>query len=102
MPGAVPITSTDALANATLPYVLRLASLSRRSDQLEDAELGRGLNLCAGKVTCRPVAESLGLEYTQPRVALNESSSIAFAASAARPRSAEHNQLAPPVGAQLE
>lgn len=88
MPGAVPITSTYALANATLPYLLRLAALERRSDLLEDPELVSGLNIAAGAVSCRPVAESLGLEYRPPRLALREDlagSDQSVAPSAASP-----------------
>jgi len=69
MPGAVPITSTYALSNATLPYVHRLAAMRSHADLLEDPELVTGLSIYTGKLTCRPVAESLGLPYT-PRAVL--------------------------------
>ena len=59
MPGAVPVTSTFALTNATMPYVLRLAD--RGFAALEDApEFMAGLNVRAGEVTYAPVAEAIG------------------------------------------
>ena len=64
MPGAVPITSTYALTNATLPYVLALADLSLEEALARDPGLRTGVNVMAGKVTYAPVAEGTGLEYT--------------------------------------
>ena len=64
MPGAVARTSTFALNNATLPFVLALADKGWRKACLEDAHLRRGLNVHAGKLTCKPVAEAQGLSYT--------------------------------------
>ena len=66
MPGAVARTSTFALNNATLPFVLALADKGWRKAIAEDPHLRNGLNIHAGKVTCRPVAEALGLPYTAP------------------------------------
>jgi alanine dehydrogenase len=63
MPGAVPFTSTYALNNATLPFTLKLANLGWREALKSDAHFANGLNVCAGKVTCREVAEALGYEY---------------------------------------
>jgi alanine dehydrogenase len=63
MPGAVPVTATRALTNATLPYVLRLASGPRRALAADD-RLRAGLNVCDAKLTCKPVAEALELPYT--------------------------------------
>jgi alanine dehydrogenase len=63
MPGAVPYTSTYALNNATLPFTLKLADLGWRAALKADAHFANGLNVCAGKVTCREVAEALGHEY---------------------------------------
>ena len=63
MPGAVPITSTQALTNATLPYALRLADEgleALRGDEL----FALGLNVAAGKVTNAPVAHAQKLELT--------------------------------------
>ena len=70
MPGAVPITSTYALANATLPCILRLAAMRSPAELLADAEILLGLNVYAGSVTCQPVAESVGVPYTPPAAAL--------------------------------
>lgn len=64
MPGMVPLTSTMALSNATLPYALKLANLGYREALRVDDALRKGLNIINGKVTNRLVAESLGLEYT--------------------------------------
>ena len=66
MPGAVPITSTLALTNATLPYVLQLANSGYRQALRESPALLNGLNIVNGKVTHRKVAEAFGLEYHPP------------------------------------
>ena len=62
MPGCVARTSTFALANATLPYGLKLADLGYKQALLSDEALRKGLNVIAGKVVCVPVADSLGYE----------------------------------------
>jgi len=64
MPGAVARTSTLALNNATLPFVLALADKGWRMALSQDPHLLAGLNVCDGKVTCEPVAEAQGLPYT--------------------------------------
>jgi len=64
MPGAVARTSTLALNNATLPFVLALADKGWRTALSQDPHLLAGLNVCDGKVTCEPVAEAQGLHYT--------------------------------------
>jgi len=64
MPGAVPRTSTYALNNATLPFVLALASRGWREALRRDPHLKAGLNVATGKVTYREVADALGLSYT--------------------------------------
>jgi alanine dehydrogenase len=64
MPGAVPRTSAFALNNATLPFVAAIASKGAKAALLEDANLLNGLNVHAGKVTNRAVAQALGLVYT--------------------------------------
>jgi alanine dehydrogenase len=64
MPGAVPITSTYALTNATLPYVAALAGLGPREAIAAHPALKRGVNVAAGRVTYRPVAEAAGLPHT--------------------------------------
>jgi len=63
MPGIVPRTSTQALTNATLPYLLTLASSGVEAAVRADAGLGKGVNLFQGKVTCRAVAEAHGLRF---------------------------------------
>ena len=65
MPGAVPNTSTQALTNATLPYVKRLADKGWRQAVAEDAHLANGVNMVEGKITYQRIAEAHGLEYTQ-------------------------------------
>jgi alanine dehydrogenase len=60
MPGAVPITSTYALTNATMPYVLNLANKGIHSAFSADPGLALGLNVAAGKITYAPVAEAVG------------------------------------------
>jgi alanine dehydrogenase len=64
MPGAVPITSTKALTNATLPYVEEIAEYGLRLAILRDPALARGVNVFEGKVTYEAVAEAHGLGYT--------------------------------------
>jgi alanine dehydrogenase len=66
MPGAVARTSTFALNNATLPFVLALADKGWRKAIAEDPHLRNGLNVHAGQLTCQPVAEALGLPFTPP------------------------------------
>jgi alanine dehydrogenase len=69
MPGAVPYTSTYALTNATLPYVLDVA-VDGPLAAIEDPALAHGLNTARGHVTNAAVAESLSLPYVEPRTAL--------------------------------
>jgi len=64
MPGAVPRTSTMALTNATLPYVLEMANKGYERAMKENPEIARGINLIRGEVVNRAVAESLGMSYT--------------------------------------
>jgi alanine dehydrogenase len=61
MPGAVPHTSTYALTNVTLPYVVELADRGWRDALRTDPALARGLNTHAGHVTYGPVAQAHGL-----------------------------------------
>ncbi|MEP7205964.1 MAG: alanine dehydrogenase [Casimicrobiaceae bacterium] len=70
MPGGVPRTSTFALNNATLPFVLALADKGWRRALADDPHLARGLNVAFGKVTCRPVAEALGYTFVEPATLL--------------------------------
>jgi alanine dehydrogenase len=62
MPGAVPNTSTYALTNATLPYIVELANRGWREALRRDAALAKGLNTHEGQVVYGPVAEAHGLE----------------------------------------
>ena len=64
MPGAVPYTSTKALTNATLPYIIKLANKGVKEALRADENFALGLNMVDGKVTCEAVAEAFGLEYT--------------------------------------
>jgi alanine dehydrogenase len=61
MPGAVPQTSTWALSNATLPYVVSIASRGWRDALRSDASLARGLNAHGGELGCQPVGSAHGL-----------------------------------------
>lgn len=64
MPGAVARTSTFAINNATRPFVLALADKGYRRALTDDVHLRNGLNVHAGAVTCRGVAEALHLHFT--------------------------------------
>ncbi|MBE3596504.1 MAG: alanine dehydrogenase [Hydrogenibacillus sp.] len=64
IPGAVPRTSTLALTNATLPYVLALADKGALEATKADPALAKGVNTCRGALTYAAVAESLDLPYT--------------------------------------
>ncbi len=64
MPGAVPRTSTLALSNATLPYVLRLARLGAEAAMAADPGLAKGLNTYHGQLTYGAVAEAFEMTYT--------------------------------------
>ncbi len=70
MPGAVARTSTFALNNATLPFVVRLADNGPRDALLADEHLLAGLNLHRGHVTHRGVVEAVGGELLDARAAL--------------------------------
>jgi len=64
MPGGVPITSTKALTNATLPYVEAIAEQGFVRAVARDRALARGVNVLDGKITYEAVADAHGLEYT--------------------------------------
>ncbi len=70
MPGAVPLTSTHALNNATLPFGLKLADHGIQA-LLDDPHFANGLNVHAGKVTHPAVAEAQELEFVESAVALS-------------------------------
>ena len=63
IPGAVPYTSTLALTNATLPYVIALANKGWEKACKEDHALELGLNVVEGKVVYKAVADVFGLKY---------------------------------------
>jgi alanine dehydrogenase len=64
MPGAVPITSTWALTNVTLPYIEAIADKGTGRAIAEDPALAKGVNVIDGHVTYQQVAEAVGLDYT--------------------------------------
>jgi len=64
MPGAVSMTSTLALTNATLPYALILADKGYKIGARQHADLAKGINVINGRVTYQGVADAFGLEYT--------------------------------------
>ena len=66
MPGGVPRTSTFALNNATLPFVVAIAGKGWKRALADDLHLRQGLNVAFGHVTCRPVADALGYAWTDP------------------------------------
>ena len=70
MPGAVPITSTCALTNATLPYITRLADEGMLGALTSDPGFLAGLNVAGGQITCAPVARDQGLKFVAPAEAL--------------------------------
>ena len=70
MPGAVPATSTYALTNATMPYLLKLADVGVREALTSDPGFLQGLNVAGGQLTYAPVAQDQGLEATPPAEAL--------------------------------
>ncbi|WP_349294587.1 alanine dehydrogenase [Baekduia alba] len=70
MPGAVPITSTFALTNATMPYVIKLAEQGAYAALQSDPGFLAGLNVAAGEVTYAPVAADQGLTAIDPLEAL--------------------------------
>ncbi|MDP6480639.1 MAG: alanine dehydrogenase [Acidimicrobiales bacterium] len=71
MPGGVPRTSTLALSNATLPFTLALADQGTSAALRGNPHLLNGLNVCAGVVTDRAVAETFDLDLVDPLAALN-------------------------------
>jgi alanine dehydrogenase len=63
IPGAVPRTSTLALTNATLPYILEMAKKGWKKAVLDDAALAKGINVMNGQITNAAVAEAHNLPY---------------------------------------
>ena len=76
MPGAVPITSTYALTNATLPYAIALADHGVEEAIRRDPGLRLGVNVAGGKVTHPAVAEGVGMEHTAVEEALGLARSL--------------------------
>jgi alanine dehydrogenase len=72
MPGAVPRTSTFALNNATLPFVVALADKGPKQAMLNDPHLLEGLNVHRGMVTYEDVARDLDYHYVPAREALGD------------------------------
>jgi alanine dehydrogenase len=64
MPGAVPITSTYALTNATLPYALELAQHGVAEAIKRNPGLRSGVNVAAGRITHPAVAQATGMDFT--------------------------------------
>src|SRR4051812_16732262 len=77
MPGGVPRTSTFALNNSTLPFVLALADKGYRRALAEDAYLRTGLNVHQGRITHEAVSRALGLPFTDPLDALGPPDTVA-------------------------
>ncbi|MFZ0487991.1 MAG: alanine dehydrogenase [Arenicellales bacterium] len=72
MPGGVPLTSTYALNNVTLPHLLNIADKGYKQALLDNPHLLNGLNVYKGKVVYREVADDLGYTYCDPREALQD------------------------------
>ena len=64
MPGAVPVASTYALTNATLPFALAIANKGWKGALSEDGDLAKGLNVCEGKITYEAVAKAHGYQFS--------------------------------------
>ena len=65
IPGAVPMTSTLALTNATFPYILNIANMGWEKACDHYSDLRSGLNIVKGKIVCKGVADAFGFDYTQ-------------------------------------
>ncbi len=83
MPGSVPITSTTALTNATLPYALQIADTGWKQACREDEGLKKGVNMVDGHITCEALARSFGL----PCRPVDEFLQANAGAASAQPRS---------------
>ena len=73
MPGAMPVTSTIALTNATLPYVVEIADKGYKRAILENPAISKGANIVLGKITYPNVAKAFGMEFTPVEEALRKS-----------------------------
>jgi alanine dehydrogenase len=76
MPGAVPRTSTYALTNATLPFVMALAEKGWRRAMLEDPHLREGLNIHGHQITHPAVAQAFGMPHTQSTQVLSDGGAV--------------------------
>jgi len=72
IPGAVPRTSTFALANVTLPYALDIANKGIKRAAEEDPALAMGVNVCGGNITHPGLAGSVGCDWVDVADALGE------------------------------
>ena len=72
MPGGVAMTSMYALNNATLPYIMKLANVGWKKALQQDVHFLAGLNVHAGKVTNKHVAEALGYDYVPPETVVTD------------------------------
>ncbi len=70
MPGAVPLTSTLALTNATIPYARQLAAKGYRRAAVDNPGIMAGINMIDGKITCQGVADAFDIKYTPVEEAL--------------------------------
>ncbi len=70
MPGAVALTSALALNHSVLPYALKLADHGWEKTLAADPNFLNGLNVCKGKITNKPVAEALSLDFTAPETVI--------------------------------
>jgi alanine dehydrogenase len=76
MPGAIPVTSTVALTNATLPYVVEIADKGYQKAILQNPAVSKGANIVLGKITYPNVANAFGMEFTPVQEALRKSYSL--------------------------
>ena len=72
IPGAVPRTSTLALTNATLPYILEMAKKGWKQAVLDDEALAKGINVMNGKITNEAVSKAHNLPYYPVNQVINE------------------------------
>ena len=70
MPGTVARTSTIALGNSTIPFILALLNKGWKSACKDDPHLLNGLNVHAGQLTCKPVGNALNIKTIEPHSAL--------------------------------
>ena len=71
MPGAVPFTSTIALANSTYPYIKKIADLGYLEAFKSDSALIKGLNIYKGTITHKGVAKTFNKNYLNPAEAIS-------------------------------